>query len=189
MKILCVSILIVLNFSGLEAQNFFEVDKSPMDMVYYPNDYAHDRRFAPQRIGSDTAMIRVIYSRPAKNGRELFGKLMPYGKVWRTGANEATEIKFYRDLRFGGMDIKAGTYALFTIPETNEWTIILNSALDHWGAYSYKAEQDVLRIKVPVMTNTRTLENFSIVFEKVDDKKAMMFLGWDTLLVKIPIGL
>ena len=189
MKKLFTVLLISLNLPALNAQHFFELDKSPMDMVYYPNDYAHDRRFAPQKIGKDTAMIRVIYSRPAKNGRELFGKLIPYGKVWRTGANEATEIKFYRDLRFGGMDVKAGTYALFTIPETNEWTIILNSSLDHWGAYSYKPEQDVLRIKVPVMTATKTQENFSIVFEKVDDKNAAMYLGWDSFLVKIPIGL
>jgi hypothetical protein len=151
---------------NLSAQKFGNIDKSPMDISYYPNDFAHDRKFAPQLIGKDTAMIRIIYSRPAKKEREVFGKLVPFGKVWRTGANESAEIKFYQDVLLGGKKIKAGTYSLFTIPEQSEWTIILNTDLDQWGAYSYREEKDVLRFKVPVKKAEDLIESFSIKCEK-----------------------
>jgi hypothetical protein len=84
-----------------QAQTFPALDKTPMDMVYYPDEYAHDRKFAPAKIGADKAMIRLTYNRPAKKEREIFGKLVPYGKVWRTGANEAPEIKFYQPVVTG----------------------------------------------------------------------------------------
>ena len=83
--------------ANVQAQTFRGLDKSPMDMAYYPDDYAHDRKFAPDKIKGETAKVRVIYSRPALNGREVVGKLIPIGKVWRAGANEAPEIKFYQD--------------------------------------------------------------------------------------------
>lgn len=173
---------------NLQAQKFGNVDKSPMDISYYPNDFAHDRKFAPQLIGADTAMIRIIYSRPAKKDREVFGKLVPFGKVWRTGANENAEIKFYQDVVLGGKKIKAGTYTLFTIPDASEWTIILNRDLDHWGAYSYREDKDVLRFKVPVKKSEDLIESFSIKCEKVDAKSALVRLGWENTVVEIPVG-
>ncbi|MES1225768.1 MAG: DUF2911 domain-containing protein, partial [Bacteroidota bacterium] len=162
-----ICLLVSVNTYG---QKFTTLDKSPMDISYYPHNFSHDRKFAPALIGTDPAIVRVIYSRPFKNGREVFGKLVPFGKVWRAGANEETEIKFYRDVNFGGKSVKAGTYALFVLPEANEWTIILNNDLDQWGAYSYMDKNDVLRFMVPVTKSSSILENFSIVFEKVDDK-------------------
>ena len=175
---------------GANAQTFPALDKSPMDMAYYPADYAHDRKFAPDKIGTDKAMVRVIYSRPAKNGRETFGtKLAPYGKVWRAGANEANEIKFYQDVTFGGKKIPAGTYALLTIPNENEWTIILSSDLDQWGAYSYNEGMDVARVTVPTQKTETPLENFAIQFAKKDPKTATMYMGWDNTMVAVPIGL
>ncbi|GAB3342270.1 hypothetical protein GCM10027299_56960 [Larkinella ripae] len=176
--------------AGAHAQTFTfrGADKSPMDMAYYPDDYAHDRKFAPAKIGTDKAMVRITYSRPAKNGRELFGtKLAPYGKVWRAGANEAPEIKFYQDVTFGGKKIKAGTYALLTIPTETEWTIILSSDLDQWGAYSYNEALDVARVTVPVQKPDAVIENFSIQFAKKDAQTATMYLGWDTAMVAVPI--
>lgn len=175
--------------TSIYAQKFTDLDKSPLDISYYPHNFSHDRKFAASLIGGDPAMIRVIYSRPAKNSREVFGKLVSFGKVWRAGANEETEIKFYRDLMIGGKAIKAGTYALFVIPEQNEWTIILNTDLDQWGAYSYDEKKDVVRFKVPVTKAPTTIENFSIVFEKVDGKSAKMYMGWDGSVVMIPIAL
>jgi hypothetical protein len=171
------------------AQTFRGLDKSPMDMAYYPDDYAHDRKFAPAKIGTDKAMARVTYTRPAKNNREIFGKLVPYGKVWRAGANEAPEIKFYQDVTIGGKKIPAGNYALLTIPNEKEWTIILSSDLDQWGAYSYNEALDVARVNVPVQKVDNALENFSIQFAKKDDKNAIMYLGWDTTAVAVPISL
>lgn len=176
-------------FTEASAQTFRGLDKSPMDMAYYPDDYAHDRKFAPAKIGSDKLVARVTYTRPAKNGREVFGKLVPYGKVWRAGANEAPEIKFYQDVTIGGKKIPAGSYALLTIPNETEWTIILSSDLDQWGAYSYNPALDVARVNVPVQKSDAALENFSIQFAKKDAQNATMYVGWDNTMVAVPVGL
>nr|WP_293840098.1 DUF2911 domain-containing protein [uncultured Arsenicibacter sp.] len=171
------------------AQTFRGLDKSPMDIAYYPDDYAHDRKFAPAKIGTDKAMVRVVYSRPAKNNREVMGKLVPYGKVWRMGANEAPEIKFYQDVTLGDKKIPAGSYALLAIPGEQEWTIIISSDVDQWGAYSYNQALDVARITVPVQKTETPVENFSIQFVKKDAKNAVMNIGWDTTVIPVPVGL
>ncbi|GAB4036626.1 DUF2911 domain-containing protein [Spirosoma gilvum] len=171
-----------------DAQTVRGLDKSPMDMAYYPDDFAHDRKFAPAKVG-DKAYARVTYSRPAKNGREVAGKLIPYGKVWRVGANEATEIKFFIDATIQGKKIKAGIYSLYAIPTETEWTLIFNSDLDQWGAYSYKPELDVLRVTAPVKKSDSVVENFTIQFKKANDKptESVMMLAWDTVMVEVPI--
>ena len=99
----------------VSAQSFRGLDRSPLDMAYFPDNFAHDRG------AEDKAIVRVIYSRPQKKGREIFGNKVPYGKVWRTGANEAPELKVYQDITLSGKEVKAGTYALFTLPGENEW--------------------------------------------------------------------
>ena len=154
------------------AQNFAGLQKSPTDI----SSAKADRGEKPD--------IKVIYSRPQKKGRVIFGELVPFGKVWRTGADEATEIKLYKNMLLDDVNVKAGTYSLFTIPGEKEWTIILNSDLDSWGAYSYDENKDITRIKVPV-SEAKELEAFSIAFEKTDNGYHM-FLAWDTTLVKVP---
>jgi hypothetical protein len=173
----------------VNAQKMRGTDKSPMDMAYYPDNFAHDRKFAPQLIGDMPAIVRVTYSRPAKKDREIFGtKLAPYGEVWRAGANESTEIKFYKDVTLQGKKIKAGTYSLFVIPNITEWTIILNKDLDFWGAYSYNKDNDVLRINVPVKKTEEVIESFTIQCVKSGEKETTMKIAWDTILVEVPIG-
>ncbi len=172
----------------VQGQKMEGLDKSPMDRAYYPDNFAHDRKFAPALIAGMPAMVKVTYSRPPKNGREIFGKLVPYNEVWRTGANESTEIKFYKDVNIDGKTVKAGTYSLFTIPKANEWTIILNSDLDFWGAYSYDPAHDVLRVTVPVKKAEEAIENFSIRFRKGNSNEAIMMLGWDTTLIEVLIS-
>jgi hypothetical protein len=181
--------LLTLLITTVSAQTFRGLDKSPMDMAYYPDDYAHDRKFAPAKIGNDKAMVRLTYTRPAKNGREIFGKLVPYGKVWRLGANEAPEVKFYQDVMIEGKKIPAGNYALLAIPNEKEWTIIFSSDLDQWGAYSYNEALDVARVTVPVQKSENILENFSIQFAKKEAKTATMYIGWDTTVVAVPISM
>ena len=176
------AILLSLVYTTSEAQNFRTPDKSPMDMAYFPDHFAHDRK------DGEKAIIRVTYSRPLKNGRDVFGKLVPYGKVWRTGANEATEIKFYQDVDFGGKKVKAGSYSLFTIPAEKEWVVILNSDLDYWGAYKYNEKNDVIRVPASVTSLTQPLENFSIQFESKGDKKGVMKLAWDTTAAEVPFS-
>lgn len=164
------------------AQKFRGLDKSPRDIAYYPDHFAHDRK------EGDKALVKVSYSRPFLKGREIFGKLEPYGKVWRVGADEATEIKFYKDAVFGGKKVKAGTYSLFAIPGEKEWTLILSSDLDVWGAYKYKEANDVARTTVPVSPKAAApIENFSIVFTGDKADRAVMALGWDSTIVEVPI--
>jgi len=156
------------------AQNFSGLDKSPMDMATYPSSYKV----------SDKA-VRVTYSRPQLKGRSV-SELAPAGEVWRTGANEAAEITFYKNAKFGGMDIKAGTYSLFTIPGDGEWTVILNSNLNQWGAYSYNKKADVVRVKATVTAAGESLDAFSIAFQEVDGG-AHLVMAWGTVRVALPI--
>lgn len=154
------------------AQKFAKVDKSPADIAYFRMNQA--------------PKAKVIYSRPMKSEREVFGKLVPYDKVWRLGANEATEIRLYSDATFGGKQVKAGTYTMFAVPERQEWTIILNSDLDQWGAYKYSQEADVLRVDVPVIEMEQTVEAFSITFEEVKGGTHLI-IAWENTKVEIPI--
>lgn len=176
--------LFIILFSKVSiAQNLRGLDQSPMDMAYFPDNFAHDRK------PGEKAIIKITYSRPQKNGREVFGKLVPYGKVWRTGANEAPEIKFYQDIELAGKKVKAGSYALFTIPGEKEWTIILNSDLDYWGAFSYKDKNDVLRINAPATGLNTGVENFTIQFENKGEKQGVMKIAWDKTVVEVPFKL
>jgi hypothetical protein len=187
-KKLLILALLFCNILGVNAQKFKSLDKSPMDMTYYPDEFAHDRKFAPQKVG-DKAYIRLTYSRPAKKERVIFGKLVPYGKVWRVGADEASEIKFYEDVTVQGKTLKAGVYSLFMIPNETEWTIIFNTDLDVWGAYSYNEAKDVLRVKVSPKKMDEMVENLTINFKKGNDNEAVMNLGWDNVTVSLPIML
>jgi hypothetical protein len=155
------------------AQKFNILDKSPTDISYLRQNEL------------STPLVKVVYGRPQKDAEKVFGDQIPYGKLWRTGANEATEVKFYNDTKFGNKIIKAGTYILQTIPGETEWTIILNKNLDTWGACFYDENMDVIRIKVPSKTDN-VLDIFSIEFEH-RLKNTYMVLAWDNTRVDIPI--
>jgi len=179
-SILFFSIFILLSSAVSFSQPFTALDKSPMDRAYFPNNFAHDRK------AGEKSIIRVIYSRPQMNGREILGKLVPYGKVWRAGANEATEIRFYQDVEMAGKNVKAGTYSLFTIPNEKEWAIILSSDLDYWGAYSYKEANDIVRVTGTPSQLDKAVENFTIQFDKKGDQQGVMKLAWDKTVVEVP---
>jgi len=173
MKVSLIALLGLFFIGNLTAQNFSELDKSPADIAVFP------------KRGSDKN-VKVVYSRPQVNDRAVFGGLVKYGKVWRMGANEATEITFYKDVNFGGKMVKAGTYSLFSIPNEGKWTIILNTELNQWGAYQYKETSDVLRVEANAKNVDENIEAFSITFEKADNG-AIMYIGWSTTIVEIPI--
>jgi hypothetical protein len=164
------------------AQSLRGLDKSPLDIAYFPDNFAHDRK------DGEAAIVKITYSRPQKNGREIFGEKVPYGKVWRTGANEATEIKVYQKITLGGKKLKAGTYSLFTLPGEKDWEISISKDLDYWGAYSYKPENDLLRITVPSRTTDEVVEAFTIQFRPDGDGQAIMILAWDQTRVEVPIS-
>ncbi len=158
----------------MSAQKFGDLDKSPMDAATYPASHRESNK-----------MVKIIYSRPQLKGRSL-SELVPNGKVWRTGANEATEITFYQDVTFGGAAVKAGTYTLFTIPADGEWTVILSTARNVWGHFSYKESEDVVRVKGAVSKSDESIEAFSIVFDGADSNANMHF-GFGNTVVTVPV--
>ena len=188
MKYRLLLVALVITFSvSVNAQDFRGMDKSPMDMAYLPDNFSHDRKFAPERKLGDSPIIRVIYSRPQKKGREVFGGMIKYDEIWRIGANEETEIQLYQDITIDGKSLKKGTYAMFVIPSEKEWTIIFNSDLDQWGHYSYNQDLDVLRVKATVKTGDEVVEAMAIQFEDMGNGKAVMRIAWDTTIAETSI--
>lgn len=168
-------VLVSLCITNVNAQAFKGVDEIPHDISYYRESMV------------SKPVVKVIYGRPAKNGETVFGNKVAYNELWRTGANEATEVKFYQDIVFGGKKVTAGTYVLYSIPGEKEWEIILSSNLDVLGAFQYDPIFDVARVKVQVR-NAEELEAFSIFFREKKENLQMV-LGWDTTRVHIPITL
>ncbi len=137
-------------------------------------------------LKTPNAYIKINYGQPLKNERTIFGgSVVPYGKIWRTGANESTEITTTADLRFGNKVLKAGTYSIFTIPRADKWTIIFNSDLGAWGDYEYDEKKDVLRVEAPASTMPETYEAFTIKLKEGKPNPEMQFM-WDRTLVVLP---
>lgn len=168
MKHLFSFLIVCLVASSVDAQEFPGLQKSPTDIAYLRDDSG--------------VVAKVVYSRPYAKGREIFGSLVPYGKVWRTGADEATEITFYRDVTFGGQKVSKGTYTLFTIPGEQEWEVILNTGLHQWGAYRKDDSKDAYKVKASVSSLDSSVENFAIAF--TEDKMAM---AWDKTMASVSI--
>lgn len=159
------------------------VDKSPMDMSYYPNGYPV---LKIQDKVTEPLVARVIFSRPQKNGRTIFGELLEYGNVWRLGANEATEIEFFVPVKIGNTKIKKGRYTMYCIPFADKWTMIINRETDTWGSFKYDQSKDLVRIDVPVQKQPEVLEAFVMIFDKTPTGAGLV-IAWDTFKVMLPI--
>lgn len=164
-----------------ETISFPPADASPADILYYPINSAKAKT-----DGEETPIIKIIYSRPQLKGRIIFGVLEQYGKVWRLGANENTEITFFEKVNIAGKKIRPGTYSLFAIPEKDKWTIILNRQINKWGAFTYDQTKDVIRTEVPVKALPKALEYLSLTFVKTTPG-ANLEIGWDKTLVELPV--
>ncbi|MCL7989460.1 DUF2911 domain-containing protein [Sphingobacterium sp. lm-10] len=138
--------------------------------------------------GLGISKISLTYQRPNANGRTIFGGLVPYGEVWRTGANNATAITFDSEVMIHGKAVPAGTYGLFTIPTKGDWTIILNKTSEQWGAYTYKQEDDILRFTVKPNRLAKKVETFSINFENVTTKSLDVVLSWENVSVPFTVS-
>lgn len=132
--------------------------------------------------------VSVDYSRPAVNGRKVFGDLVPFGDVWRAGANSSTKITFGQNVKFGSESIAAGTYSMFIVPQAKEWRIILNKDTQSWGAYSYNETLNVLDITVPTEKLKSKIEYLEMVFMPTTDGKLNLAIAWDFTKVIIPIA-
>lgn len=146
---------------------------------------AQEKPASPQatatgKIGA--ANVKIVYCQPSARGRKIMGGLVPYGEVWRTGANEATTIEIDKPVKIEGKDLAAGKYSLFTIPGENEWTIIINKDAKQWGAYKYKQEDDVLRVTVKPTKAAAPVETFNIAVGKDDVQ-----LKWENTAVAFKV--
>lgn len=156
---------------NVDAQKFRGLDKSPLDATSIGR-------------GKDQ-LAKVYYSRPQLKGRTVGKDLAPFGKVWRTGANEATQLILNIDMNLNGTKLKAGTYSLFTIPGEKEWEVIISSDLNNWGSSGYKESNKLASIKVPVTTGKESLEAFSMTFTPTDNG-ANLHMGWDKIRISVP---
>ncbi len=167
----------------LAQTNVPPVDKSPMDMSYYPANYPV---LKIQDKVTEPLLARVIYSRPQKAGRPIFGGLVKNGEVWRLGANEATEIEFFKPVKIGGRKVKAGRYTLYAIVKDDSWTIIINKETDTWGSFKYNMKRDLLRTDVTLQKTDGMVENMSMLFEKTAIG-CNLVMAWENVKVALPI--
>ena len=147
--------------------------------------WAQSRPLSPQETVEATlggVKTRIIYCKPSARGRKVIGSLVPYGEVWRTGANAATSIEFDKPVKIEGKDLAAGKYALFTIPNENEWTIVINKNYEQIGAFNYSADEDVLRVNVKPTKTDKFTETFTISTQK--DK---VNLDWEKTHVEFKV--
>jgi len=143
-----------------------------------------------QNIKQDIGLssIELTYSRPGMKGRKIFGDLVPYNKIWRTGANAATRIKFADDVMLGDQKVPAGDYVLYTIPGEKEWDVIINKGISNWGTEGYKADDDVVHVKVKSMKMDDPVETFTMQFANVKPGNCELNIMWDKTVVSLPIN-
>jgi len=164
------------------ANPYVPVDVSPMDIIYFPIEYPLTKSSKPDTLAPKA---RVIYSRPQKQGRKIFGALIKWDEPWRLGANEATEIEFFNTATIQGRRINAGRYILYCIPQENNWTIVFNSNSFSWGLHPTPAK-DVARFTIPVQKAPSTIEYFTMAFQKTTNG-AELIMAWDDSEARLPI--
>lgn len=163
--------LVILSMSGLLAQSAIQQRPSPMAIA---------------RVSYKDTYVKITYGQPQKRGREIFGGLVPYNAVWRTGANEASEVTATRDIFINGTLVPAGTYSIFSIPNKETWTIIINKETGLWGSYNYNQKLDLVRFELPVQsTDQVTFESFTLQFDQRNNV-ADLLIQWDKTKIVIP---
>lgn len=160
-----------------------DLDRSPMDMSYWPANYPILKMSGRAK---DMPVARVIYGRPLKNGRTIFGGIIKYNDLWRMGANEATEIEFFTAVKVGGKQVAKGRYTLYCIPDERKWTLIFNKDNYAWGSFTYDAKKDLLRTDLAIDKNSEPVEALTIYFDETKNGANLIIL-WDELKAVLPI--
>ena len=165
--------------NGQMANPYVAVDVSPMDMAWLPVDYPK------LTVRRPLPVARVIYSRPHKQGRKIFGSLVKYGERWRLGANEATEIELFMPVKIQNKTIPKGRYILYCIPQVDSWTIVFNGNLFSWGL-NLDPSKDLYRFTIPAQTKNQSVEYFSMVFQTTTTG-ADLVMAWDNIEARLPL--
>ena len=173
------------SIAGSAQQKPTELDKSPMDMSYWPANYPILKMSGKAK---DQPIARIIYGRPLKNGRIIFGGIIKYNEMWRLGANEATEIETFRTLKIAGKILPKGRYTVYCLPTENNWTVIINKDNFCWGNFTYDTKKDIIRTDIVLEKNTETVEAFTIYFDDTKNGANLIFL-WDDIKTSLPITL
>jgi hypothetical protein len=164
------------------ANPYVPIDLSPMDIAYFPTDFPLKKMNGEN---SPLPQARIIYSRPHRQGRNIFGNIVKWGEPWRLGANEATEIRLFQPVTIEGKRINRGQYTLYAVPYEDHWTIVFNSELYTWGL-KFNLAKDVARFDIPVQTKNQTVEYFSMVFQSTENG-ADLVMAWEDKEARLPI--
>jgi len=173
---------------SLSPPNLPGLDASPMDLAQYPN-MSRFRNFIEdeKELAANVAKVRVVYSRPQKKGRTIFGELVKYGAPWRLGANETTEITFFEDVMIGDTEVKAGTYGLMAIVNQDSWEFIVHKGIPSWGDFGHDEKNNVARVSGSVEKMSNEVEGLTMAFEKKDDNTIHLVVAWDETMARMPI--
>lgn len=180
--------IVALLFSSLLAtaqQKPSDLDKSPLDVSYFPANYPILKMNGKTKTDP---IARVIYSRPLKSNRPIFGGIVKYGELWRLGANESTELEVFKNMKVGGKVVAKGKYTLYCIPYENKWTIIINKDTFSWGSFTYNSKKDVARVEVPVTTIDEAVDPLTMYFEETSSG-ANFVIMWDNIKAAVPVSL
>lgn len=176
---------VCISLVAIAQQKPTELDKSPMDMSYWPDNYPLLKMSGKAK---DQPIARVIYGRPVKNGRTIFGGIIKYNELWRLGANEATELELFSPVKISNKIIPKGRYTLFCVPSENRWTLILSKDNFCWGSFTYDTKKDVVRAEIKPETTNESVETFTIYFSE-NTGKANLVMLWDNQRAELPMTL
>jgi len=172
---------------NLNAASLAGKDASPMDMAFYPPRSRFLNFVKAEELEANQPKIRVVYARPQMKERKIFGELLPYGEMWRLGANETTRITFYSPVMIGDKELRPGTYGLFAMVNPNSWDIIIHTNVDSWGPANHDEETNMHKITIPTGKTKVTVEALSVVFDKISDNHVDVVFGWENTLARLPV--
>lgn len=191
MKKILILACAALVYTGVNAQKFSDLDKSPMDATFYPANAAKRSmmKTADEKMAA-SPQIRVLYGRPALKGRNVFPDITKYGNEWRVGANESTEIMLYKPAIIAGKKLEAGRYTMVIVPTEKVWTVHLSTENDGWGNYGRNKDMDVVTTDILVTMDEESVENLSMaLYSPEKDNVVHLKIGWGNYRAELPIAM
>jgi hypothetical protein len=158
-----------------------------MDLVQYPNMSRLRNYVEEDELEANEPQVRVVYSRPTMKGRKIFGELLEYGKIWRVGANETTEITFFEDVTIAGTEIEAGRYGLFAMVNAGNWEFVIHENVQSWGPANHNDEDNIVKVMAKTEKTPSTLEALSMTFVEKGDNQIELVVGWENTMARLPI--